>query len=62
MRLPCNLRSVHPGIPVLIVGGLLDDPRLEDRETLNGFEVFPKPFKAADLLDAVEEMLGKFIS
>jgi DNA-binding NtrC family response regulator len=55
------LRSLHPGIPVMIVGGILDDPRLDDRETLNGFEVFPKPFKAADLLDAVKEMLGKFV-
>jgi hypothetical protein len=56
------LRSVYPGIPVLIVGGILDDPWLEDRETLNGFEVFPKPLKAADLLDAVKDMLGRFVA
>ena len=53
------LRKTCPGIPVLLVGGLLDDPSLEDRESLRGFEVFPKPFTAADLLDKVKEVLDK---
>ena len=53
------LRKSIPGIPVLLVGGLLDDPSLEDREALQGFEVFPKPFKAAELLDKVKEVLSK---
>lgn len=51
------LRRACPGIPVLLVGGILDDDRLEDREFLQGFEVFPKPFKAAELLDKVKEVL-----
>jgi CheY-like chemotaxis protein len=53
------IRKMLPGIPVLIVGGLLDDDRLENREMLQGFEVFPKPFKAADLLEKVKEVLVK---
>jgi DNA-binding response OmpR family regulator len=52
------LRRMCPGIPVLIVGGLLDDVRLADRAILQGFEVFPKPFTAAELVDRVREMLA----
>jgi CheY-like chemotaxis protein len=44
---------------VLIVGGLLQDDRLELRESLEGFEVFPKPYKASDLLHKVKEVLAK---
>ena len=53
------VRATLPGIPVLIVGGILDDPGLENREILHGFEIFPKPFKAAELLGKVKEMLLK---
>ena len=53
------LRKTCPGIPVLLVGGLLEDSSLEDRESLCGFEIFPKPFTAADLLDKVREVLDK---
>jgi len=53
------LRRVCPGIPVLMVGGVLEDNGLENREALDAFEVFPKPFKAAELLDKVQEMLLK---
>ena len=51
------LRRRCPGIPVLIVGGFLDDVSLENREFLQRFEIFPKPFRAAELLDKVAEML-----
>jgi DNA-binding response OmpR family regulator len=54
-----RLRRICPGLPVLMVGGLLDDVRLENREIIHGFEVFPKPFKAAELLDKVKEVLLK---
>ncbi len=53
------LRRICPGIPVLLVGGLLLDPSLEDRESLRGFEVFPKPFTADDLIDKLREVLDK---
>jgi len=53
------LRKKCPGIPVLLVGGLLDDVALESRELARGFEIFPKPFTAAELLDKVKEVLSK---
>ena len=53
------LRSICPGVPVLIVGGILDDDELTNREFLQRFEVFPKPFKAAELLDKVKDVLLK---
>lgn len=52
------LRSKHLKMRVLIVGGLLDDDRLELRESLQGFEVFPKPYSAAELLQKVKEVLA----
>jgi DNA-binding response OmpR family regulator len=42
---------------VLFVGGLLDDDRLQVREGLQGFAVFPKPYSAAELLQKVKEVL-----
>lgn len=53
------LRRRCPGIPVLIVAGLLDDVELKDREALQEFEVFPKPFRAVELLDKVKDFLLK---
>ena len=38
------LRTKCPGLPVLMVGGQIDDNRLHYRMSLKGFEVFPKPF------------------
>ena len=51
------VRASLPGIPVLIVGGIPDDPGLWDRETLHGFQIFPKPLTAAELVGKVREML-----
>ena len=53
------LRSKCLQMKVLIVGGLLDDERLQDRELLQGFEVFPKPYSKAELLEKVKEVLAK---
>jgi DNA-binding NtrC family response regulator len=53
------VRKLCPGIPVLLVGGILNDPGLENREALLNFEVFPRPYKAAELLDKVNEVLTK---
>src|ERR1035438_7189667 len=39
-----------PTMKVLMLGGLLDDDRLRNREALQGFEVFPKPYSAAEML------------
>ncbi len=51
------LRKMCHGVPVLIFGGMLEDDRLENREILHGFEVFPAPFPAAELLKKVNEVL-----
>jgi DNA-binding NtrC family response regulator len=48
-----------PGMRVLMVGGLLDDKRLQYRAELQGFEVFPKPYTAAELLQKVKDVLSK---
>jgi len=53
------LRRKCPGIPVLLVGGLLEDVGLENRERVQGFEIFPKPYEASELLDKVKEVLVK---
>ena len=53
------LRTKCVKMRVLIVGGLLDDERLQHREALQGFEVFPKPYAAAELLQKVKEVLSK---
>ncbi|HLH30359.1 MAG TPA: response regulator [Terriglobia bacterium] len=52
-----NIRRRVPGIAVLMVGGLPDDSRLINRDTVQGFEIFPKPFPAAELLEKVAELL-----
>jgi DNA-binding NtrC family response regulator len=53
------LRMKCPKMRVLIVGGLLDDDRLRHRESLQGFEVFPTPYPAAELLQKVKDVLSK---
>ncbi len=44
---------------VLMVGSLLDDERLQYREALEGFDVYPPPYPAADLLQKVKEVLSE---
>jgi DNA-binding response OmpR family regulator len=51
------LRTKCPGLPVLMVGGQIDDNRLHYRMSLKGFEVFPKPFPIAALLEKVKDVL-----
>lgn len=52
------LRGKHPKMKVLVVAGVLDDDRPQHRSTLQGFEVFPPPYKAAQLVDKVNQILG----
>jgi CheY-like chemotaxis protein len=51
------LRSRNPSMEVLVIAGLLDDHRLRDRAAIERFQVFPKPFTAAELLGKVAEVL-----
>ena len=53
------LRTKIHGLRVLMVGGLLDDERLKYRESLPGFEVFPKPYAPSELIEKVKEVLSK---
>jgi len=53
------LRTKCSAMRILILGGLLDDDRLQYREALQGFEVFPKPYTAAALLQEVKDVLSK---
>ena len=53
------LRTKCTRMKVLLVGGLLDDARLQYRESLAGFEVFPKPYTPTDLLQKVKDVLSK---
>jgi CheY-like chemotaxis protein len=53
------LRTKCAKMRVLMVGGLVDDARLQHREALEGFDVYPKPYTAADLLQKVKDVLSK---
>jgi DNA-binding response OmpR family regulator len=53
------LRNKCLTMKVMILGGLLDDERLRNREELQGFEIFPKPYPAAELLEKVKDVLNK---
>jgi CheY-like chemotaxis protein len=52
------LRTKKPALPVLIVGGMLRDERLEYRESLENFEVFPPPYSSGEFLAKVQEVLN----
>jgi CheY-like chemotaxis protein len=53
------LRTKCTRMRILILGGLLDDERLHNREALEGFRVFPKPYTAAVLLQEVKDVLSE---
>lgn len=52
------LRTKCPKMKVLLVGGLLADDRLDHRTAQEGFEVFPKPYAAAELLQKVKQVMS----
>ena len=52
------LRTKCVNMRVLMLGGLLDDERLRNREALQGFEVFPRPYTAAELLQEGKNVLS----
>ncbi len=51
------LRARNPHMGVLVVAGLMDDDRIRYRAKLEGFEIFPPPFAAAQLIAKVDEVL-----
>jgi DNA-binding response OmpR family regulator len=46
-----------PGVPVLMIPGLPDEGVIREWGREPGFEIFPKPFRAADLRAKVREMI-----
>jgi DNA-binding response OmpR family regulator len=53
------LRTKSNGLPVLMIGGVIADDRIQNRLTLKGFDFFPKPFTPADLLAKVNDAFQK---
>ncbi len=51
------LRTRCPGLPVLIVGGFMDDERVRVQTAIQDYHVFPKPFTADELLGKVRDVL-----
>jgi DNA-binding response OmpR family regulator len=52
------LRTKRPGLRVLMVAGFIENERVQTRNDLANFHVFPKPFTADELLARVREVLG----
>ena len=46
-----------PGVPILMIPGLPDQGVIREWGREPGFEIFPKPFRAADLRAKVREMI-----
>ena len=53
------LRTKCLGLPVLMIGGIIADDRIQNRLTLKGFDFFPQPFTPADLVSKVKDALEK---
>src|ERR1700691_3035268 len=52
------LRTKCHGLPVLMIGGLIDEDRLKYRMGLEGLEVSPKPYAATELVSKVKDVLS----
>ncbi len=53
------LRTKCLGLPVLMLGGIIADDRIQNPLTLKGFDFFPQPFTPADLVAKVKDALQK---
>ena len=51
------LRTLCPGMHVLMVAGVLADDRLQYRAELERFDTFPGPYTASQLLKKVAEVM-----
>jgi DNA-binding response OmpR family regulator len=51
------LRTRRHGLPVLIVGGFIDDGRIKVENEIDDFYSFPKPFTREDLIAKVKDVL-----
>jgi DNA-binding NtrC family response regulator len=51
------LRTRHPGLPVLVVAGFMDDDRVRVQNSIRDFHIFPAPFSSDELLAKVKSVL-----
>ena len=51
------LRTRHPGLPVLVVAGFIDDDRVRIQNSIRDFHTFPAPFSIDELLTKVKSVL-----
>ncbi len=56
------LRIKCPGLPVLIVGGYMNDDRVNVQNAVERFEVFPQPFSRNELLAKVRDVFNNIRS
>ena len=52
------LRTKHPGLPVLMVGGFMSDDRVDVQNAIGEFHTFPKPFSRDELVHKVRDVLN----
>ncbi|MGH9617172.1 MAG: response regulator [Acidobacteriaceae bacterium] len=52
------LRTKCHGLRILMVGGYLDDERIQYRAGLKAIELFPKPYTAAEFTQKVADVLA----
>jgi DNA-binding NtrC family response regulator len=50
-------KRIYPQLPVLVVSGLPDSDVIREWTGRDGFDTFPKPFEAQELLDKVHSIL-----
>jgi DNA-binding NtrC family response regulator len=52
-----QIKDRYPDVRVLMVSGVPDDVAILESSKMDGFDVFPKPFKARDLVAKVQQVL-----
>jgi two-component system OmpR family response regulator len=52
-----QIKDRWPHVRVLMVSGVPDDEAIRESSKMDGFDVFPKPFKASDLIAKVQQVL-----
>jgi DNA-binding response OmpR family regulator len=53
-----RVKEACPELPVLMVSGLPDEDVIHQWAGKNGFDTFPKPFTAQELIDKVRSILA----
>lgn len=51
------LRTKNPGMPALMLAGILDDDRIRNEADIDRFAIFPAPFTSAQLIEELRKVL-----